>query len=708
MQKIMNTIKKKIKNHEAKLQKAILQVIICLLAVSCAKENDALVNPPLVSETVMVRFLNLSGDETPKTLVLERQARFENVPFSFLSEAQNPPFDSVLIKVFSGNNLEYEREQRQKFARKTNCIFVAVPSKYADTAAKNVDSVVIVQTTILKPEDTNQCYIKFLNVNPDTRITYSVRLGCPNGENVFSSNQIANFNYLQSSGVQEIYEGKRVVSIIKNLGQTVDSNASKTQLIGIFELDLKRLGQYILIVNKYDEVFFIDEFETGAMYLQPLQSIEERNAHIRIVNLSSEIITVSKTPEDDIETNLNSHFISQYNAITTCDAITLDKIILSHNDTNTDSLYLSFDVYQRYSIFAFDKIDAKAARIIAVPPISDRMVKKPDSAIVRIINGNYENSGITVSIGAREDNSPSNLFGYIGGDKQRLAVDLHAGEVSAEKYVRGGNNVPIAVFTTTQPTKYLFSSNINIEDGKEYVIAVDFSDGLGRLVAIEQNDEIQPFSFATQAAFLQIINVITGANQVSFSIPNLISNGRLAYTNSATTFVPLGSNSITINGKTHNFNATRNERILVIASNDVNNTDIFDVQSANLGATPNSLRHRFINASATTPLLQVRNNIDTVDWLLASAVVRSDIAYQATTDAIWQNREKKYTFFFMDQNILSQTPIDVLTDKEKIELFKKAQLLRVGDLFMTFNKNYSIIFHGNKTSGYGIALVQEY
>jgi len=683
---------------------APLVLIGIFLLSSCAKENDALVNPPLVSETVNIRFLNLSGDETPKTLVLEKQSRYENIPFKFLSEAQHPPADSVLIQVFSGNNLEYEREQRQKFARRTNCIFVALPSRSDSPEMENIDSVFIIQTTILRPDDTNQCYIKFLNVNPDSRITYSIKLGCPNGENVFSSNQIANFNYRQSSGVQEIYEGKRVVSIIKNLPQGGDTNAPRTELVGIFELDLKRLGQYILIVDKYDDVFFIDELATGAMYLQPLHSIEERNAYIRIVNLSSEMITVSKTPGGELETNLNPNFIAQYNTIPTCDATSLDKIVLTLNGENTDSLYLSFDVYQKYSIFAFDKIGSKASKIVAVPPISDRMVKKSDSAIVRVINGNYELGGITVSIGARES---TDTLGYSSG--KTLTVNLHEGEISNEEYIKGGSNIPIAVFTATQPTKYLFSSNVSIEDGKEYVIAIDYSDGLGRLVAIEQDDELQPFSFAPQSAFVQIVNVVTGANQVNFSILNLISKGTIGHDNTATTFVPLGNNSITINGKTHNFNATRNERILIIASNDVNNTDVFDIQSPNLGATPQTLRHRFINASADTPILQINSSgpPDTV-------ALQANILYQSAGNILTQWRERKYTFFFFNQNELKDA-IEIAIEKangnekrETEELARIKYLLRVGDLLMTFNKNYSIIFYGNRTSRYGITVVQEY
>ena len=654
-------------------------ILVGMLAIcSCAKENEALVNPPLITETVQIRFLNLSGDETPKTLALERQTRYENIPFQFVSNAQNPPFDSVIIQVFAGNNLEYAREQRQRFSRRTNCIFVALPSKSDKPEPKSVDTVFIIQTTILQPEDTNQCYIKFLNANPDARVTYSVKLGCPNGENVFKNSQITNFTYCQASGTQEIYEGKRVISIIKNIAGSGD-NPAGTELVGIFELDLKRLGQYILIVNKYDDVFFIDELVTASIALQPMQSIDERNAYVRVVNLSSESVTVAMSPGNVLASNLNTNSISQYNTISTCDATSLDKIILEHNGATTDSLYISFDVYKNYSIFAFDKMDAKASKIIAISPIDDRMIKKPDSAIIRVVNGNYENSGLTVSLGARESRDPNNKFGYSSGEL--LTVNLFEGEVSNAMYIQSGSNVPISVFTTTQPTKYLFSSNVAIEAGKEYVIAIDYSDGEGRLVAIEQGAESHSFSYALQSAFLQFANVVAGANQMTFSIPNLISDGRLAFNNTMTTFVPLGSNSITINGKTHNFTATRANRILLIASNTASNTDIFDIQSPNLGATAYNLKHRFINASFDTPFLQVNTDSETV--------INDNISYQSASAIREQWRERKYTFFFRNQT----------TDVE---------LLRVGDLPLSFNKNYSIIFYGNKSSGYGITHLQEY
>jgi hypothetical protein len=269
-------------------------VLVILIFSSCIQENPDLVNPPLIVETVNIRFLNLSGDEQPRTLILDRKSISENQIFNTMSAPDTPPYDSVTIQVFKNDFKTYSTIQKFKFARISNYIMIALPNynNPIDSIDKNEDTIIYLQTTILKPNDTNQCYIKFVNCNPDTSINYSIKVGCPNGENLFVDNGIMSVRYLQNTGTQAIYEGKRVISIIKNFNSTSsdpDSASTPPKLIGIFELDLKNLQQYALIINKYDEVFFVSELDANSP-LQKLNSVAERNAFVRVINLSTEII----------------------------------------------------------------------------------------------------------------------------------------------------------------------------------------------------------------------------------------------------------------------------------------------------------------------------------------------------------------------------------------------------------------------------------
>jgi hypothetical protein len=288
-----------------------------------------------------------------------------------------------------------------------------------------------------------------------------------------------------------------------------------------------------------------------------------------------------------LASNLNQQLIDKYNVITTCDAMNLDKIKLLRNNVTTDSVYMSFDIYKRYSILAFDTDKGKASTIVAIPPIDDRMNKRTDKAIVRVVNGNYTESGITVSFGARTaEITRENNTGYESGIT--IAVNLESGEYSKEMYINGGKSLPIAVFATTQPTKYLFSAIIEIENGKEYIIAVD-KFGNGKITAIEIDDEQKAIQYAEPASYFQFINVSSG--NINFSLPNIIQNGTLArFTPSLASFVPLGNNSIQAAGNNFDFTTNLTNRTLLIATGSSSQPELFAIQSPSMGANYNAFK----------------------------------------------------------------------------------------------------------------------
>jgi hypothetical protein len=80
---------------------------ICALAIwgvfsSCTgpDENPNLVNPPLVSPTVGVRYLNLSGDGAIRNFVMNSDGIIENIPFGQVSQQVAPPADSSYIAIW--------------------------------------------------------------------------------------------------------------------------------------------------------------------------------------------------------------------------------------------------------------------------------------------------------------------------------------------------------------------------------------------------------------------------------------------------------------------------------------------------------------------------------------------------------------------------------------------------------------------------------
>ncbi|MCL2039125.1 MAG: hypothetical protein FWG85_01700 [Bacteroidetes bacterium] len=663
-------------------------VLVAILLNSCIQENDALVYPPLIVETVNIRYFNIHNDEISRSVLLDRKSIGNNIPFNSVAKPETPPYDSSTIQVLKNDNITYRSKQKFKFARKSNYIMIALPDYriMPDSIIKYDDTIAYLQTTILTPEDTNQCFVKFLNANPDTSINYSIKIGCPNGQNLFVDNEISTVSYLQSTGIQPVYEGIRVISVIKNY-KNADTNSPSNSVVGIYELDLKRLGQYALIMNKNDELFFVDELDHNSPFIK-LNNVEARNAYIRVVNFASDNVTINSSTQGDITANLNANFIDDYRDITTCDVLSLDRITLEANGNTTDTIFMSFDIYKKYSIFAFDTDNQIAGKIIGIPPIDDRMKTNTNQAIVRVVNGNIEKNGITVSIGAKSFN---NDIGYESGIT--LAVNLLAGEYSEPMYINAGTIIPISVFASTQPTQYMFSAVLNIENGKEYIIAVDKD---SKIAAIEINDEAQTIQYGEEASFLQIFNACNGNNNLNFTIPNLITNGKLPHSNLLTTFIPVGENNINANNKTINFNSENNIRTLLIAASNYNEPTLFAIQSPNMGASNSSFRFRFINASDDTPQLLVRDIVkETItqnrDTIFIYDTLNTNIAYQTASFINSYSRDRKYTFDFVSQNADGET-----------------KLYKAKDINFTLNKNYSIIFYGNKNIGYKIFIVQEY
>ena len=667
--------------------------LLLLFLSGCIQENEALVYPPLIVETVQVRYFNLHNDEVPRTLLMDRKTLGNNIPFNVVSRPDFPPYDSATLQVMKNDNITYRSHQKFKFARQSNYVMIALPDYRIrpDSVIQYEDTIVYLQTTILSPDDSSQCFVKFLNCNPDSSVNYSIKLGCPNGENLFIDNEIFNVSYLQGTGIQAVYEGIRVISVIKN-NKNTDSNSSGNVVVGIFELDLKRQGQYALVINKNDELFFIDELDANSSFIK-LDNVEARNAYVRVVNLSSANVSVNSSSQGDITSNLNSDFVDNYKDITTCDAMSLDRITLLANGTATDTIFMSFDIYKKYSMFAFDTDDMAGGKIIGVPPIDDRMRHRPNQAIVRTINGNITENGITVSIGARD---ADNDLGYESGTT--LAVNLLDGEYSDAMYINAGA-IPISVFATTQPTKYMFSSLIHLESGKEYIIAVDGLNG-GNITAIELDDEVMPIQYGPVGSFLQFVNVCNGNNVLNFTLPNLISNGKLSSSNLLTTFLTVGNNSIQTAGNTFEFNTTKDIRTLLIATSNPTSPVLFAIQSPNMGANNNRFRFRFINASDDVPVLRVDEiiRIEENDNRQKDTIVNTlsnNIAYQTASNINSHSMDRKYSFRFINQ--------------ESGELIKnRNDAFHANDLLMTLNKNYSIIFYGNKNVGYKIFIVQEY
>ncbi len=653
----------------------ILLVIISGLLNSCIDENDSLVNPPPKSESVKVRFINLAGDKEIRTLSMEELAQFTDIAYGASSSLIQPPADSTSMIVKKNGNIEYRLPYKQRYARNLIYTVVALPSHIGANNYRVVDTLISFTNSSTIPATSIEAYLKLFNAIPDSLSTYSLALGCPNGQSIFQGVQYR--RYTPAIGVRS---GEITVSLIKN-------NSGIPELKGLYKLNLQKRGQYTLFVRlnsaNEEELVLLNEMTETTDAMSYPERVNERKTFIRTINLSSQAVDLAKAPGSEIVSGLVPFRISNYKDQETCVSTSKDTIVTYINGNEKNKTFGSFDVNEKYTIITADSGDYKAQKTIIIEPVRLRE-DKGSKSIIRVVNASSKQvNGITVSLGARETSNwtkEDSIQGFRSGDV--MASKLHFGQVS-DYYLVPQGVIPVAVFTSSEPAKYLLSSRLTIESNKNYLlIFAKDENGDEKVSLVEEETKDNFLSFSDYGVFVQLVNVVPGKNVMNINFPGLISNGKLYYGGSLATVVNEGSNTISLNGVQFNFNADKTKRNLIIASGTNDNIQVFDIQSPPMGADFNNHKRRFINASSEIQKVNVKLNDTTY--------IFENIDFKSVSAIETLNKAKKFSLIFENAD-------------------GKKQLTRIDDILLTNGKNYSIIFAGNSSNGgYSLIIQQEY
>ncbi len=652
----------------------VLLSIFAGLFISCADENELLVNPPPRFETVNVRFLNFSGDGLPRTLVLEDKLEIKNIESGKASMFYRPPADSVFIEVRNNTTTEFRTQARVRFGRNINYTYVALPSAIGNPEQQAVDTIISFGTSLSISQNPNEAFLKMLNANPDSTVTYTLALGCPNGL-VLSSY----LPYRRVSLSSVVRSGEVPLSIIKMRG-TEDS------LVGLYSFNFAQRGQYTIIIRPNqlggEEVLILDELNQSAEVLSKPQVIDNRTATLRAINISSVPIEIDKIPGETITNGLVPYYIEQDKLITACSSIDKDTIAIMSNGNVSSMLDASFGVLEKYSVVVFDSENAKASNSILIEPV--RLTEElGNRAIIRVINADYLQLGISVSLGAREIQGAKGdelERGFRAGDA--LASRMEFSTISGVTLIEPGR-LPVAVFTSTEPAKLISASKFDVEAGKSYLLIV-YTDinKQQKLAVVEESDDAMPIVPLQPGVFTQIIHTTAGKNFISLSFPKLFSNAKLNYAGSLATVLPIGESVITIDGIAHTINATANDRVMLFSAGTATEQEIFDITEPPLYAGSNHYVRRYINASKEVPNINVNIN--------ETLLVMPNVEYKTRSSFERIYQEKKFSLFFDDASI-------------------NKNVLRVDDLFLTYDKTFTIIFTGHsRHGGYSVIIQQEY
>jgi hypothetical protein len=655
--------------------------VIAFLLTNCAEENPLLVSPKSQVGTIYVRFMNLAKDKADRVFSYDNKTDLPSIPFGFASNASNPPTDSAYLFVKKNNEIEKKTFRKIKFSSNTNYTFVAIPSNPRDSIQKVVDSIYTLQTSITRPLNSLNSYIRLCNLNPDTTVSYSLVLGCPSGISIAS-----NLPYRGLSSHTEVRSGKVTFTLLK-------SALNVSENLGLFEVTLEALKDYTFIIRddfSGQSINILDEFKNDQTALSFPKKLDSKIARIRLVNYSSTSINVFNSDSSELFNDAISSKVSDFKDISACNIAGRDtfNIFESNKATLSSMVDYSLDVNRDYSIFTFDStLNKKAGKSIFVPPYQlDKQYN--GKAIIRVVNANYMLDGINLSLGARQDNS-NTILKYISGEP--ITSNLAYGKVSDAIALNPGV-APITVFTSSPPAKYVFSLSYTFEPNKSYVISVyNNDDGSCAISVFEESLTNSILNKSDEGVFIQFVNAVPN-KEVVFSMSPILDNVNLGYSSYIATVVKKGVSSAIINGKEVKIDAKGDKRLLYVASGEENNIEINEFGLPFLGSYSDSYNSRIINTAKDLPSVSVFNNDPE-----KNAPYAENINYGFACPSLSIRSEQKLAYIFLN-------PADI-----------KKVFYQTDDIKMTFGKTYSIILAGKsngstdvRKSGYTTIILQEY
>lgn len=639
-------------------------LLLLLVLLGCADEDPSLVNPPLPRETIRIRFLN--AVKGSGTLILDLNKSVQSKPVGYLELSDTlkpPPSDSVTMSFKTNGNSLYDAPRKLRLVRDTRYLIIAGESFRSNGTP---DTLIVLYTTIGLPTKQFKSYFKFLNLVKDSTIRYSVVLGCPNGKVL-----VGGSNYFAYPILQTVESGSNTISIVQ------EQNGNKT-LLNLYEINFAEDKEYTLFVAKEEpgrvELFLIDDYDNSSSAIRKLEPLQDRAAYVRTINFSTETVSLTKLPQYPITQNLASGTIDSYNKIPVCESDFSDSLKLSYS--GGDVLWTnSFEINKKYSVFVFDSLDK--VKVIPSNPVTLREPLNGRS-LVRVINALDDSTAVTLSLGARASN---NQFGFVSGEV--LASKLKSNRISSPVVIAPGY-LPLTLFSSSEPNILLQTGTGEFLPNRSYVIAI-YKDSKGEIQfsIVEENDENAQVKLLPRGYFLQIANANPELQNASIKIQGILDGAILKYKESASTILPLDVSGFSINGRNFPVAPDLGKRGMILIAGDSNEVEALDFSIPSMGTDTRTYRRRFINACKFVPSITIRATREDGELIVEKLIYGS----QSKVENI--PIERKLSLFIIND-------LDGKT------------LAQFNDVYLTFGKNYTLVFTGSRNQNYSLIVMQEY
>jgi len=602
--------------------------ILFVLLSGCAQENPLLYDPSLRDSSVSIRFINMSGDNIPRSFTIDGCPTFSNIGYGNSSDLRVNTIDSAHYSISKDGQVIFStlalQRQKMSFFRNTIQTFISA-------GIQNQDSTYVLQLSTFRSDAIrSKAKIRIVNTLPDS-LPLNVHLGCEQGD------MLASFLPRgQVSGETEIIPGSNAISLV---------NATNNSLIGTFDksgFTFSGDSIYTIIIgrdpaNSNIKVFILNEFSKVIQAFEEFPNAGNLTASITVYNLISLNIDVTMKRGNSSNTISDNQlpYSSQSMIFSTCSSSSKDSIIIEGPNGNilvSESIVLS--PYRSYScIVSRDVLSPNGYSLI----ITDNLREKPTKSMIGLRAINVKTSEpLALNSAARSiDNqyeAGSILYSALINKDLSNRIEVH------------GGTLPLLVQTSSTP-QIILSQNIGeVIEGKNYLLVI-----APEIICALQEESGEIIRFES-GAILQLIHAASKQTTHVITVGSILKNASLQSNGVFTTVIPLNRTTlISTVANTANITATdSNQRYSYIIDE---NKSILDYSYSRNQLDSKLTKLRVINLSPGTEVdlyldYDIRLYNDTVNRDKSrdfNSQIRG-IVYKQSSDYITIDRERRLSF----------------------------------------------------------------
>lgn len=644
--------------------------LLALLSGCMNSENPDLLNAPLAEESIRVRLLNLSGDAGARELQLEGTKRTGDIPFAMLSEPISAPADSAQALIFKGTTEEYKTPYKVVFARNTLFTLIALPNA---KGTEPVDTMLVISAgdSASVRNNYNDSYLRFINAYPDSTVSYSLRLGCPNGTAL--ATQLA---YRAIGSKTEMGPGTYTVSLLRHTG------VQNSEVIGYYSITLGARSDYSVLVCQMQgrpELLLLHDRGIDGAALQQLTTVSASKAEVRVLNFSSQSVGISKTatdqPDEVIAQNIASRTASAFANVSACTSASEDTLKIGGTP---HVVGLPIEVLKQYIIATIDSGTSAAANFsMAIPPSTAGT--STDSASIRVANLAWGFPALEISLGAHTAANGNYITGQV------LAPSLDFAELGEPIRCLPGP-APIVVFSDGPKQLRATAFTNELRAGGRYLLIIARNGAKLELTLFDESNPVErPLDVLPEGVFTQVVNAVPDAD-VTFTLGSVVSNRSLFYGAASATVLPAGVHTLSAGNVQQQIPLEIGKRTLIVLSGQSSAIEASVFTTDPMGAQFDDVRRRFVNAAPSLTALTVRLDYD------AGYLFAEKLPYRQISPVDRGLQARKITLLFRD----------VTADGSEKTVLER------NNIPFSFGQNFTIVFAGNRSDNYRAIILQEF